>query len=129
VKEITREWLRSAECDLEVIEGIRGRESLTHMVAFHAQQAIEKCLKAILEEFSGAVPKTHNLQRLFLLVEPHYEKTVDESLLIELDTLYIDARYPGEMGLMPNGKPSLNVSTSFYELAKTIFASVKAQVK
>ena len=121
MKEITREWLLSAESDLEVIEGICGKGSLTHMVAFHAQQAIEKCFKAILEEFSGTVPKTHSLQRLALLVERYYGDAVDTTLLIELDTLYIDARYPGEMGLMPNGKPTLHVATSF--------ASVKALIE
>ena len=129
MKEITREWLKSAESDLEVIEGICGKESLTHMVAFHSQQAIEKCFKAVLEEFSGVVPKTHSLQRLGLLIERHYGEAVDETLLIELDTLYIDARYPGEMGLLPNGKPTLPIATSFFELARAIFASVKAHIE
>ena len=43
MKEVTREWLLSAESDLEVIERICAKGSLTHMVAFHAQQVIEKC--------------------------------------------------------------------------------------
>lgn len=32
-------------------------EKLTPIVSFHAQQAVEKSLKALLEEFIGRVPK------------------------------------------------------------------------
>lgn len=32
-------------------------------------------------------------------------------LVIMLDQLYIDARYPGEIGLLPYGKPSLSIAS------------------
>ena len=44
---ITAEWLKAANDDLLVIESIIKNEFLTHMVAFHAQQCVEKCFKAI----------------------------------------------------------------------------------
>ena len=50
MKEQTRYWLKTANNDLSVIEAILERKDLTPMVAFHAQQAIEKSLKAVLEE-------------------------------------------------------------------------------
>jgi HEPN domain-containing protein len=34
------------------------------MVAFHSQQAVEKTMKGIIEEFEIGFVKTHNLERL-----------------------------------------------------------------
>ena len=50
MKKITNDWLLSAESDIQIIEKIIDQKELTHQVAFHAQQAIEKSFKAIIEE-------------------------------------------------------------------------------
>ncbi|MCD6374082.1 MAG: HEPN domain-containing protein, partial [Caldisericaceae bacterium] len=50
MKKQTKYWLNLAREDLLVIQKIIDDPTLTNMVAFHAQQAIEKSLKAILEE-------------------------------------------------------------------------------
>ena len=44
MKEITRQWLNSAVDDLDTIKEIVGIEHLSHIVAFHCQQCIEKGL-------------------------------------------------------------------------------------
>ena len=44
MRETTREWLSRAKDDLDVIAEIKNKQHLTNMVAFHAQQAIEKSL-------------------------------------------------------------------------------------
>jgi len=44
MRETTREWLSRAKDDLDVIAEIINKQHLTNMVAFHAQQAIEKSL-------------------------------------------------------------------------------------
>jgi len=54
------EWLKSAVMDLDNIKLILHVESLTPIISFHSQQAVEKCLKALLEEFTGKVPKEHS---------------------------------------------------------------------
>jgi HEPN domain-containing protein len=41
MKKITSEWLKAASYDLLLIEEIKSKETLTHIAAFHAQQAIE----------------------------------------------------------------------------------------
>jgi len=51
MKLITEEWLDRAKEDLDVAAEIIAREHLTNMVAFHSQQAVEKTLKGIVEEF------------------------------------------------------------------------------
>lgn len=50
MKKVTEDWLESARMDLDNIELIISRESLTPVVSFHAQQAVEKSFKACLEE-------------------------------------------------------------------------------
>ena len=60
----TKAWLDSARDDLEVAEEIINRDDLTHMVAFHCQQAIEKSFKAVLEEHVQIVPRVHDLNTL-----------------------------------------------------------------
>ena len=64
MKPITEEWLSKANEDLDVGREIIGKEHLTNMVAFHSQQAVEKTLKAVIEECDAPFLKTHNLQRL-----------------------------------------------------------------
>lgn len=59
MKLITKEWLNRAKDDLTVIEEIIDNRHLTNMVAFHAQQTVEKTLKAIIEEFEIGFIKTH----------------------------------------------------------------------
>ena len=48
MKSTTSAWLVAAKDDLLLVEQICQNEELTHMVAFHAQQAIEKSFKAVL---------------------------------------------------------------------------------
>ena len=55
----TKAWLDSARDDLGAVEEIIDREDLTHMVAFHCQQSIERARKAVLEEHEQFVPRIH----------------------------------------------------------------------
>jgi HEPN domain-containing protein len=66
MKKIAEEWLAAASLDIESIRHIIHDERLTGHVAFHAQQAVEKSLKAVLEEKGLFVPKIHSLQKLTL---------------------------------------------------------------
>ena len=125
MKEITSEWLKSAESDLILISKIIREENLSHLAAFHAQQAIEKSFKAIIEEFEIGQFKTHSLENLYEKVKDIISLTFKTDLLILLDQLYIDARYPGDMGLLPEGKPSLVDLQEFYELGLELYDKVR----
>lgn len=46
---IAKEWLESALMDLRSLEKIVDDAFLTPVVCFHAQQCVEKSLKAVLE--------------------------------------------------------------------------------
>ena len=129
MKKVSEEWLKAAGDDLKVMEKIASDEHLTHMVAFHAQQCIEKTLKAVIEEYEIAAVRIHNLERLFELVRSLIVIDVDPMLVEMLDKLYIDARYPGDLGLLPEGKPTLERSHKFLVFAKTVHKTIKHQLK
>ena len=57
-------WLSQAFIDLKTAERIVGDDELTPSTAFHCQQCVEKCMKALIENENDRVPKTHNLPRL-----------------------------------------------------------------
>jgi HEPN domain-containing protein len=129
MKKTTKEWFNSAESDLLLIKEIDSNENLTHLSAFHAQQSIEKSFKAVIEEFDLGFVKTHSLEMLYNIVKDKILAKFETDLLIILDQLYIDSRYPGELGLLPNGKPSVSEGEIFFNLAKEIYKAAKSACK
>jgi HEPN domain-containing protein len=129
MKFITSEWLKSADDDINTIKAIIDDESLTHIVAFHSQQCIEKSFKAMVEEFELASQKIHNLITLNETISSVYQFDFDEDKLGLLNKLYLDSRYPGDLGLLPNGKPSIEVAKGFQELAKEIYERINTLIK
>ena len=65
MKDTTRQWLDFAETDLRTCEKLLDDDFLTNIVAFHSQQVIEKCFKAINEEHGIQLPGIHTLTRLY----------------------------------------------------------------
>lgn len=121
------EWLTAARDDLETVSEILGNPRLTHVVAFHTQQCVEKGFKAVLEKHEETVPNIHNLITLYGRVEKHLsaEIDVDLDMLDRLNELYIDARYPGERGLLPEGKPSKTEAQHFHAFAEKLFETIR----
>jgi HEPN domain-containing protein len=93
----TRQWVRKAEADHRTVELIVAEgQSLPDQVCFHCQQSAEKYLKALLEELGQAIPKTHDLDELLVLLLPHHAQLVALSVgLSFLTTFAVAARYPG----------------------------------
>ena len=123
MRRFTKEWLIASSDDLLTIHEIKEIGHLTHIVAFHAQQSVEKSLKALIEEYEIDIPKIHKLSKLQNILKGKIE-TLDESMLTMLDELYIDSRYPGDMGLLPHGKPSLEDAEEFYIFAQDVLNKV-----
>mgnify|MGYP001411056906 CR=1 FL=1 len=124
---LTQEWLNAAQDDLLTMERILDDAHLTHIVAFHAEQAVEKCLKALLEEDGVEFPKTHDLGRLYKLLQASRDFPIDQQDMLQtLNTLYIDSRYRGEFGLLPNGKPTTEDAREFYRFAQEVYTKVCA---
>lgn len=117
---MSKEWLKASKLDLESIKYIIEVKHLTSVVAFHAQQSIEKSFKAIIEHKNQKIPKQHDLLKLKSLISDVLN-IEDNDILDSLNTLYIDSRYPGDLGLLPYGQPTLIDAKEFYSTATNIF--------
>ena len=91
-----QDWLRHAKADLALATSPLPRDGLYSTLCFHAQQAAEKSIKAVLV-FRGVVfPKVHSLTRLIDLLPADINRNPS---LIESARLTVYAtvfRYPGE---------------------------------
>ena len=96
---LTLEWVEVAEGDYESVKlhlehaSKRRRYNIT---CFHAQQCIEKYLKAWLQEANLPTPRTHELHELLDLcvpTRPAWEAW--RSDFSAFDKYAVDARYPG----------------------------------
>ena len=97
-REMAQRWLTKAKHDL-----IAARQTLllpdapTDMVCFHAQQAAEKALKALLTFQKISFPKIHHLVRLLEISLPHFgELEQYRERLAELLNYAVGIRYPDE---------------------------------
>lgn len=129
MRKISEEWLKAAKDDLRVADKIIADEALTHMVAFHSQQCIEKALKAVMEEYGIDLVKIHNLERLLAIVKNRLKIDVDIVLIEKMDKLYIDSRYPADFGLLPDGKPTIEDAEEFYDAASSVYEVVKTNLE
>jgi HEPN domain-containing protein len=126
MKQITKEWLNRASDDLAVIEEIIANEHLTNMTAFHAQQAVEKVFKAIIEEYEIGFIKTHKLEFLLEKVKNRITFHVDVQTIKKLDEVYTETRYPSDLGLLPYGKPTQKEAKKLQEFAQEFYANAEA---
>lgn len=66
------------------------------LIAYHAQQCVEKHLKAYLVFHRLDFPYTHNIARLLDLCVPHASWGETLRIAEELTPFAVSARYPGE---------------------------------
>ena len=118
---LTREWLEKAEADL----GTATRELKTpgvpnpDAVCFHAQQAVEKSLKAVLQDSGLAFPKSHDLVELLELMSPPHPEL--GSLRDKLDALTVYAvayRYPGDAASVEDARRAIVVAEKALEIVR-----------
>jgi HEPN domain-containing protein len=98
VWDFVQSWLAKAEGDIAAAEHLLTLDTQDHWAAaFHAEQAGEKLLKALLVRHQIPFPKTHDIQRLLDLAEPK-ESTIANQLrsAVMLTRFGVEFRYPGE---------------------------------
>ena len=96
---LLREWLAKADNDLKTAAHTLklGADCLTDTVCFHAQQCVEKYLKALLTYHQVEFPKTHNIQRLLILVSGANREGAEALNGARwLGPFGVDIRYPGD---------------------------------
>ena len=99
MKPVTEEWVEKAESDYHTaLRELRARKHANYDAAcFHAQQCIEKYLKAILIEREKTPPRIHDLVKLgeqcWNIVADLQNYEADFDLLSRYAVAF---RYPGE---------------------------------
>jgi len=93
------QWIEQAQHDIGIAETLVVHHSpYTDGICFHAQQAAEKALKALLVWFEIPFKKTHNLPYLAELLSDKI--SIPENMhegLEQLEDYAVDIRYPEAM--------------------------------
>ena len=119
---MTREaikWLRKADRDLKVAKReLESENPVTEAVCFHAQQAVEKYLKAFLVHHNRPFRKTHDIAELLHLcskVDKSFEELMYEKI-VKLTVYSVDIRYPGTFDY----EPTLEEAREAVEIAEKV---------
>lgn len=121
MKRIALEWITKAEGDFATVE----RESRARTrrnndaICFHAEQCVEKYLKAQLAEAGINFTKTHDLTVLLDLVkatEPMWE--IFRGDLAFLTECAVKFRYPGESANKKTATAAMNMCRAFRKAAR-----------
>ena len=92
-----RDWLRHARSDLALARMRKTKTVLHEHLSFHAQQAAEKALKAVLVHHRIRFPRTHDLAYLMNLL-PSGVSIPPALIELPLLTKYaVQQRYPGDV--------------------------------
>ncbi len=116
------EWLDHASSDLAIGQLALGRVGVRQeMVCFHAQQAAEKAMKAVLVARKIPFPFTHDLDLLVARLTqagiPLTDALADAG---RLTPYAVEARYPGVFGAVSRdaAAAALNVATAIVAWAR-----------
>lgn len=94
---VAAEWVAKAENDLKnAAHTLKlGRECPTDTVCFHAQQCVEKYLKAYLAFRGLDFPKIHDVEELISLLPPQARPNLNAEEQAQLSQYAVRPRYPG----------------------------------
>ena len=97
VQRLVSEWVSKADLDFLTVDRLCSEDPFRDIVAFHAQQAAEKYLKALLTLHQIEFPKTHELRRLLeLLTEAEPQLVAGLTDITWLEPFGVEVRYPGD---------------------------------
>ena len=93
--EHAREMVILAQRDLKALQGMLDADTFADEIfGFHAQQAVEKALKAWLTLVGVEYPRTHDLAELLELLEEHAEPILEAFYdLVDLTDFAVQFRY------------------------------------
>ncbi len=92
-----RVLIEAADRDLSALRGMIDEEVFAdEVIGFHAQQAVEKLLKAWLALRGEEYPITHNLAQLLDALQAHEMEAVGYRDLIALNPYAVRLRYVGQ---------------------------------
>jgi HEPN domain-containing protein len=122
--EYLKNWLYRANEDIAVIDSLFKTDPIfyTSTICFHAEQAVEKFLKAFLVYHNVDFPRTHDVD--FLLLE--CRKINPDDFDVELGSLVdfgVDIRYPDDFYI-----PDKEETIQYRDIAHTIKKIVEKKI-
>jgi HEPN domain-containing protein len=106
-----QEWLVHAESDLKLAKLGLNKDILPEQICFHAQQTVEKTLKAVLLFYKIDFPFTHDLEELLDTFESAKISVPAHLLDVGILTPYaVETRYPGFWGEISESEVSEAIS-------------------
>ena len=112
---LVKQWIGRGDIDYRTAERLlRDEDPIRGAVALHCQQAVEKCLKAVLVSRQVEFPKTHSLAQLLDLISafaPALAATLADT--VPLAPFGVEIRYPGDLA-----EPLPGQERELFELAK-----------
>jgi len=112
------DWIRHAESDLAIASQPPPAGVLFETLCFHAQQAVEKSLKAVLISHNVEPPYTHDIAKLISAIEAsgiEWPDRLDDAA--GLTRYAVQTRYPGVVGPVPEEHHSRSVAVARAVLA------------
>jgi len=124
-KEYIKSWLYRAKEDLAALNKLAESEMefYTSTICFHAQQAVEKYLKAFLAYHDVDFPKTHDVD--FLIDK--CQRIDDQNFNIDLKSLTefgVSIRYPDDFFI-----PGIKETKDYIEIANNVGLIVESLLK
>ena len=120
-----KQWLTKADHDLTIIQQGMDRpdhEWVTDILCFHAQQVVEKALKAYLIFLEQDPPRTHSLEMLMEALKSAYPDFTDYDVG-DLTTFAVQSRYPDEIV-----EPDSSEAKQYAALAERVLEDVRSRI-
>ena len=128
VNPLTLELVQKAEDGYTAVKWLQQSPTpVSDPICFHAQQCIEKYLKAWLQEANLRSPRTHDLKGLLALIVPSipawqaWEKDV-----ATFDKYAVDGRYPGYFANQHDVEEAVRICA---EIRRTVRAALELPIK
>jgi HEPN domain-containing protein len=115
-------WVHRAEEDwLLARSALRRKVPLIYGATFHAQQCVEKYLKALLLSCRQAFPRTHDLIALHdLCMRNSVSIPVDQDKLERLAAYAVQVRYPGEEPTLDEAREAVQIAQEVRRWARAV---------
>jgi HEPN domain-containing protein len=124
-EEYLNNWVYRAREDISVMDNLAkaGIEFYTSTICFHAQQAVEKYLKAFLIYHDVDFPRTHDVD--FLLLEcMKIDKNNFDFDFQSLTEFGVSVRYPDDFYV-----PGVNETREYQNIAQEVAKTVEKLIK
>ena len=118
---LTLEWIEKAENDYAATQQLLLASNPLHdIICFHAQQCIEKYLKAWIQEANIQTPRTHNLKELLDLIVPMLPAWSHWQPDFKIIMAYaVDPRYPGDSRTAEDTQHAMHICNAVRQAVRT----------